>query len=352
MMAGRGVLPGSLATITVASSGSGGTGVTFYRDDATYPTVFDGFKIVATGTATAIALDYSDSAKTTDLTGKEKILKNLIVDGAGQTSGDTYCVLAGLYGGHTINNVYIQNNTVRNCLRDGIYIYTGNEALDNRISNITIRNNDVYGNGRASTSSGSGIKFKNRLLVLIAEYNYVHENVGGGIAFDSGPYTHAGPENITIRHNLIVNNTYTPDKWSAAIAFSSDYSSGMTCSAKIYDNIIWNPALTRGIYMTAYQAANDCDVDINNNVIRAKGPAIYANSYLATMRINNNILISNDSDLHVVVYDTATSITNHTANIYYRMDGSSSLVTRKRTTYTTSTLRTWEPTAYLVQPQF
>ena len=180
----------------------------------------------------------------------------------------------------------------------------------------------------------------------------MHENVGGGIAFDSGPYTHAGPENITVRNNLIVNNTYTPDKWSAAVAFSSDYSSGMTCSAKIYDNIIWNPALTRGIYMTAYKAPNDCDVDINNNVIRAKGAAIYATSNLATMRINNNILISNDSDVHVVLYDTTTSITNHTANIYYRMDGSPSLVTRKGITYTTSTLRTWEPTAYASNPNF
>lgn len=276
---------GSRATIT-GSSSKEATLIEFTRDHATYPTVFNGFTVLPTAAINGICIDYP--AKFNVQTGATKRISNCIVDGIGQTTVvDNYLVIAAPYGGRTVQNVEIINNIVRDGQRDGIYIYPGNELLPNLVADIVIRDNECYGNGRSSTASGCGIKLKNHVLRATIEHNYVHNNIGGGIAFDSCSEVTNGPEAIIIRYNLIMDDAQGSTKWNAAIPIASLSSTGMSTSADIYDNIMWNPNDEHGIYVSSNLSSRPVNLKIYNNIVYSGADAIKVNA-------NNNVDIRNN----------------------------------------------------------
>ena len=345
---------GSHATISVLSTGWKGAAVTLYKDDPVYPSVFDGFQVLPIGSATAISFDWPLGSKMTNQIGAVKRIQNCIVDGAGQNVDETYGIVPGGYGGHIIKNVEILNNTVRNCWRDGIYIYPGNEALplDNIVSDIVIRDNECYLNGKSTTSSGAGIKLKNHVVRALIENNYVHDNYGSGIDLSSSSPVMYGPDDCIIRYNLVMNNKNAGStKWNTALPIYSSNSSGMSTSAQIYGNIFWNPEFTTGIYVTSYVTDNKVNLTVNNNIIYSGGPAVYTTSKSSNIKLSNNILISASGS--AVLYDPYNVVKDHTSDIYWRTDGGTLVaINNGQTVYNAGNLAAWEPSGFSTDPNF
>jgi len=355
---------GSKATITITSSGTKSVSFVSYEDDVTYPTVIDGFKFNPIGNNTAIAFDYPHGGYMTNMTGAAKIVRNCEIDGSGQKYDETYGITAQPYGGRRVDNLQILNNTVHNCYRDGIYVYPGNEylPLDNKLVNVTIRYNEAYLNGISSTSSGAGIKLKNHVMRALIENNYVHDNYGSGIDLSSSSPVMYGPDDCIIRYNLVMNNKNAGStKWNTALSIYSSNSSGMSTSAQIYGNILWNPELIGGIYEPSYVTDNKVNLTVNNNIIYSGGPAVYTESKSSNIKLSNNILISNIPEGQAwpasdspVLYDPYNVVKDHTSNIYWRTDGGSNLISvnRGQTVYNAGNLATWEPSGFSTNPNF
>ncbi|VVB61842.1 Right handed beta helix region [uncultured archaeon] len=346
---------GAKATITGACTGDAGDLVTLYVDHPTIPTVFDGFKLTPNKNATGLSFDWGLSSRMTNQVGAVKRIQNCLVDGIGQTSPGANCYGFNIspYDGKTVKNVEIIDNIVKNCQRDGIYLYPGNESLPDLVSDVIVRGNECYLNGRSSTSTGSGIKLKNHVLRALVEYNYVHDNYGGGIAFDSAPGVAVGPEDCTIRYNLVMNGKSMSNKWNSAFSFASD-NGNMSLSAWIYGNIFWSPAFENGILLTSDIGNMPISLKIYNNIIQGgNGPAFLntSNNINAMIDLSNNILLANLGQN--VFYDEHNIVTTHKSNIYWRADGGNLVVINNgQTTYKASNLADWETTAFSTNPNF
>ena len=154
--------------------------------------------------------------------------------------------------------------------------------------NITVEYNDVSNTIDVDLdgTDGVGIRFDDYTRTSVAQFNYVYDNEGNGMA-DSNKNGHG---NI-IRTNLIVNNNKNSTSWPSQENAGIILNNGLTGTgnqSKIYDNIVIGG--DRGIYVYA-----SFDVDLKNNLI-------YNSS-------NEGILFDDD------VYDNTTYTEDH--NLVY-----------------------------------
>jgi hypothetical protein len=337
---------GAHAVFDISMEGSyiQGTSVLFDDDDVSYETVYKGFKITPSGKVSAVTCNYPAASQS--LTGAAKRIQSCVIDGIDQELDvDVYCIaISSGYGGHDTSNVEILDNTIYDCSREGIYIYKANEDNSHYVSNVTIRSNECYANGRASTSYGAGIKLKNYVKDSIVEHNYVHNNHGTGMAFD-GNYAN-GPQNNSIRYNLVMNGDAATGK---NIAFWIDVPSSTTISADIYGNIFWNPAFLSGIFLNNEPTAT---LKIYNNIIYGNGAAVHTVSSKTSIDLQNNILISTSGSGSILA-DDHNVVGSHASNIYHRDSGSTLVsINNGQTVYDAGSLASWEPSAFSTGPTF
>ncbi|MFN2271566.1 MAG: right-handed parallel beta-helix repeat-containing protein, partial [Anaerolineae bacterium] len=233
---------------------------------------------------------------------------------------------------------------VYNISRGGVNVYAANDFADSWISNVLVRGCDIYATGQDPNYAGSALAAKNHVIDVTLEYNTIHDPVRGiGIGISTHAAGFTGPENLIIRHNIIVNSAHagiyvqgygdkSMDIYGNLIAqnqyhgikFASSLADSLT--ARVYNNTFYQN----------YEPEWDSEIRVEAN-----------SADISVLEIRNNIIYA-DSDTRCLIDDEG-NITNHSNNVYYR-PGSDVLVIANGTSYTAGNVNTWEPTALTDDP--
>lgn len=316
--------------------------VTINQDHESLPTIIKGFEMDGkSGNCSGICYLYPSSYR--NLTGAVKRIEDCIVYNCGG-SGYDYGIVVSDKQGYTIANVEVLNVTLYNVLRSGIVVYVGNETGENKCINALVRGCEVYNSGIATDSAGFGILLKNHVINPIVEFNFSHDNPGGGIDWETAQTGYTGSENGKLRYNIVKNNggsgfygQLTGAKSlevygnlvfkNAGCGMNLANSSSQGLSLKIYNNTFYQNCLSVG----------DAEIDIGDS-------AVYTG-----LEFKNNIIYPKLGKKALV--SSTAKITAHSNNIYYREDGDV-LVTYGGNSYKFDTIKTWEPTAFTEKPAF
>lgn len=328
--------------------------IRFYDDDSTHETIFQGFELDGNGNNSGgIGMGHPGWSSNFPLTGATKRIENCVIH-------DTYSEAPALYrygiiisnwGGASaqITNVEILNNVIFNQSRTCINLYPSNSACgEYSIRNITIRGNECYDTAQdPGYNAGVGVVIKNCVHDAVVEYNYIHGDHGiwgEAILINSDVDNCEGPDNITIRYNILTANRGDG-------IYISRYGNH---DVDIYGNLIFNCSTTQGIvFRDGSEALSDSiDYNIYNNTLYNNN--IVIGNFSATVRnleVKNNIIhVENITPL----IDRGRKIESngHNNNTYYRTSTGTILVTSGSNNYTASTLSSYESTALSSDPLF
>jgi len=187
------------------AAGQLGRGViTFLKDDPTTPTVVRGIEVDINNQSTH-GVVFGAGYASNDQNGAKKIVENCILHHVG--TGYYYGVYISPWNNRSISNVDILDCVVYTTPRSAINNYPGPQD-GSQTHNVTIRGCEAYDAGNDTGSGGFGINIKGLCYNSIAEYNYCHDNHGGGITISGDNRTplRAGPQEAIIRFNILSNN--------------------------------------------------------------------------------------------------------------------------------------------------
>jgi hypothetical protein len=323
-------------------------GVVRFRDHATMPTVFEGFEVDANGKVTN-GVDIN-TAFWQLMNGATKRIKDCEIHhtwsraSLGQYRYGLIISNHGGTGGYA-ENVEVINCVVHDTSRDGLCLYPGDENADCRIKNILVRGCEVYNTGQdPDYGAGAGLLVKGYVVDAVLEYNYVH-NTKGWLMFVNGNETHhygVGPTNIHIRYNI-----FNGSSAAGAILIYDGSSGSDPKDLKIYGNIVYNSTSTGGLWLDS-GLGNTLNLLVYNNAFYNAPVVVNNNSAtVSTFEFRNNIV---HYTAGTPLVDSPRKITAHSNNLYYR--GSGTLVSAGGTSYSSSTLASYEPTAYSANPLF
>ncbi len=316
--------------------------VRFWEDHLTIPTEFDGFEVDGNGFR-ADGIDINHSHLTTGLADAVKRITNCVVHGqAGdQNLGDyKYGVIVSdnsTDASGRVANVEILDTLVYDVPRVGIALYPGDRGM---LSNIVVRGcetHDPYGDPNYQQYN-PGIAVKGDVRNSVIENCYVHD-VGGAAVFISGPETAGaqGPTGLTVRYNVLQSVAV-----DGVIRF---YKEGNK-SADVYGNIVLQNEAGGGLSFAGNSgtiAAKICNNTFYNSFVDLGSP-----TSTGTIEFNNNIIYELDD---TPLNDPGAKITSHANNVFFR-SGGGTLVNKGGTTYSSSTLTSYEPTASSSNPLF
>lgn len=325
--------------------------IAILKDHVTIPTVVRGFEADAGGTiTTGIGINHPQMEN--PLLGATKLIEDCIVhDVMSYSAQNTYkygIVISNWNGEYHVKNVEIINCKVYNISRGGINLYPGNDIPDNLVENVLVRGNEVWNTGMDPDYAGSCLAIKNHVINAVVEYNYVHDPIRGiGMGVSTHPEEgFIGPKNAIIRHNIIANSKHA----------GMYITSWGPVSLAIYGNIIMNSTY-HAINLTD-QLRDSLSIRIYNNTMVNNYPGsqwaeqirISCNdATVSALEVSNNLVYTTDSARALL--DDHGLITAHSNNLYYKPLGGT-LVIANGTTYTTSNINTWEPTAVIENPLF
>jgi hypothetical protein len=124
---------------------------------------------------------------------------------------------------------------------------------------IQIDHNEVYGE-HAKGGDGEAFSLDASARNVTLEYNYVHDNEGGGVLF-------CGSVNATVRFNIFENNA------KSAIAFIGTYPAK---NSSIYNNTIYASAKTRASVVRTFNGKRGSGVSFKNNIVYSYGSGSYS----------------------------------------------------------------------------
>jgi hypothetical protein len=322
--------------------------INLMEDDPSESTVIRGFEVDANGQETSgIAINWPQSAGS--MTGATKRIEDCVVhDVYSRSAAGSYeygiVISSGWGGDRHVSNVEVLDSVTYNISRGGINVYAANDYPNSSISNVLVRGCDIYATGQDPNYAGSALAAKNHVIDVTFEYNTIHDPVRGiGIGISTHAAGFTGPENLTIRHNIISNSAHagiyvqgygdkSMDIYGNLIAqnryhginFAGSLADSLT--ARVYNNTFYQN----------YEPEWDSEVRVQAN-----------SAVISALEIRNNIIYS-DSDTRCLIDDEG-NITNHSNNVYYR-PGGDTLVIADGVSYTAGNVGLWEPTALTGDP--
>ena len=279
-------------------------------------------------------------------------INNCIVYNIGQTDNYYYGIRVGSVNGYTTSDVRILNCTVHDTGHEGIALHPY-QLAGNIISNITVRNCEVYNTGLLNIDYGDCILVDAMVNGAAIEYNYLHDG-NRGIEF----YTRAACESSTdiiIRYNIIKNQR----TWGIGI-----FNAGAKIiTAEVYGNLFIDNGKSGSIdggavVFKSYNYSTSTWKFYNNTfysiINTATTPSCFkiesGASGTPTIECKNNIFYS---DNHIPLEDNKGWVT-HNNNMYFRTDSSSGIHARfGASTYNRTTVKTtFEATCQNTDPSF
>ncbi|MCU7550622.1 T9SS type A sorting domain-containing protein [Chitinophagaceae bacterium LB-8] len=134
---------------------------------------------------------------------------------------------------------------------------------------VTFQFNESHHNKTGTTKDGGGFDFDGGCTNSVMQYNYSHDNYGGGYLvaqYNGAPLM----KNITIRYNISENDGRKGDQGSIHMWASS--TSGGIQTVKIYNNTIFvkpsTGATPKGFYI---RSGPITDVKLRNNILQTTG---------------------------------------------------------------------------------
>lgn len=285
-------------------------------------------------------------------------INNCVVYNTCLTDDYFYGIGVGGSDGYLVDDLSILNCIVHDTGHEGIALHPY-QVAGNTISNITIRNCEVYNTGLLNSDFGVCILVDAMVNGATIEYNYLHDGTRG-IEF----YTRSDcdpPTNIVVRYNII------KDQSTSGLVTFNDGSKIVT--ANVYGNLFIDNGKTgmavggavyfpTGNYSTSiYKFYNNIFYSIINT---ATTPYCFRIDSEATgtptIECKNNIFYSDD---HILLDDRKGWIT-HNNNLYFRTDGAgdtqhyvyNGTTNYHSNSYTSDKVSTYEPTAYTTDPTF
>ncbi len=322
--------------------------INFMEDHATYATIVRGFEVDANGLiTTGIGMNWPSAA--ISLSGATKRIEDCIVhDVMSASASGQYeygiVVSAGYGGSLVVANVEIIECVTYNISRGGINIYAPNDDPASRIESVVVRGCEIWATGLDPNYAGSALAIKNHVKNCVVEYNSVHNVTRGtGIGISSHETGFRGPENSTIRYNIV------RDCPSMGININSKGS----ISVDIYGNLLLK---------NAYQGLRFMDV-ADHTAVRVFNNTFFENHHSSgwchsiligddtaiwdSLEVRNNLFVAHSACLPLDDYYGL--ITNHSNNLYFR-SGGGSLARSNATSYSSATINTFEPSAYASDP--
>ncbi len=315
--------------------------VRFWEDHATLPTWLQGFEINANGQR-ANLIDINHSFWKTGLTKAVKRIEDCVAhsnSGNGSEGDYKYGIIISDNSSDAsgwVANVEILNTVVFNVPRDAICLYPGNNGM---ISNIVVRGCEVYSTGTdPSYSEGHGLMFKGNVKNSVFEFNYAHD-VNSSAVFINGPESGSGPgpSGCVARYNIL----QTADN-NGVIRY---YGTGSK-SVDIIGNLVLPNEDTGGLSFSGNSGAITARIYNNtfyNSYVNLGNP-----TSTGTIEFRNNIIYELDD---VPLTDSGSDITAHSHNLFYRAN-SGARAQIGGTSYTTTSITSWEPTARTADPLF
>lgn len=133
----------------------------------------------------------------------------------------------------------------------GVSPHTANAAIWPIYSrNVQIDHNEVYGE-HDKGGDGEAISVDASTRNVVVEYNYVHDNRGGGILF-------CGSLNASARFNILENNK------RSAFAFIGTYPAKKTA---IYNNTVYNSRTSNARVVRYFNGARGSGISFKNNIV-------------------------------------------------------------------------------------
>lgn len=324
-------------------------GIVRFRDHTTFETVFKGFEVDGNGRVTS-GIDMNHAFFASPLTGATKRVQDTEVHrmtsrvSAGEFK---YGLIISNFGGTAgaVENVEIINTVVHDVPRDAICLYPGDNSASSRIRNITVRGSEAYNTGQdPDYCCGAGILIKGYVQDAYIEYNYVHDVKGASVFVNGNETNHfgVGPTNIHIRHNIITNSNS-----NGAIRIYDGASGGDPKDIKVYGNVVYNSTVNGGLLIGSDLKHTLSLLVYNNTFYNAPVIVRRNNATVNTFEFRNNIVSYTGG---VPLTDEDGDITAHSNNLYFRSSGT--LVSSLGTSYTASSLGSYEASAVSANPLF
>jgi hypothetical protein len=115
---------------------------------------------------------------------------------------------------------------------------------------VRIDHNEVYGENRGG-GDGEGFDIDSSTTNIVLEYNYSHDNGGGGVLL-------CGSDSATVRFNIFENNGLS------AIAFIGTYPAKNT---SIYNNTIYNSRTSGARVVRFFNGPHGSGISFKNNLV-------------------------------------------------------------------------------------
>jgi hypothetical protein len=165
--------------------------------------------------------------------------------------GDGIVVL-GSAGARVDHNTVVNANSLFPCAEcHGISPMTANAAIWTAWSkHVQIDHNEAYGT-KAKGGDGEGLDVDSSAVDTVVEYNYAHDNEGGGVLL-------CGSNRAVVRFNIFENNA------KSAVAFIGSIPAKST---SIYNNTIYNSTKSRSRVVRYFNGAHGSGISFKNNLI-------------------------------------------------------------------------------------
>jgi hypothetical protein len=323
-------------------------GLVRFRDHPSVPTVFQGFDVDAANQV-ANGVDINTGYWQL-MNGATKRVQNCVVHHVWSDERRheyRYGIIVSNHGGTGgyAENVEILDNVVHDVARDAIGLYPGDESRDNRIRNLLVRGNEVWGTGRdPAYCCGAGVLIKGYVVDAVVEYNRVHDVKGASIFVNGNEYRQygTGPSNVHIRHNIVTNATQ-----HGAILVYDGGGGNDPKDLQIYGNVVYNSTAAAGLRFHR-RLGGSLTVRVFDNVFH-NAPVRIENSraHFRVLEFRDNVVSYAGG---VPFIDAGGKVTAHANNVFHR--GSGTLVRSGGLSYNAASLRRYEATASSRGPLF
>lgn len=139
-------------------------------------------------------------------------------------------------------------------------------------SGVVIQRNEIYGT-KVLGGDGEGIDVDVSTVGTVVQYNYVHDNQGGGVLL-------CGSTSTSVRFNILENNL------KSAVAFIGTYPAK---KSSIYNNTIYNSAKSKARVVRYFNGARGSGISFKNNLVYNYGSSSYL--WPAKVSTSSNTLI-------------------------------------------------------------
>ena len=184
------------------------------------------------------------------------------------TRGDSI-IVRGSTNARIDHNVSAHGANLWPCKQCGkITPYTANAGIWTAASKtVRIDHNEVYGE-KMRGGDGEGFDIDSSAVNVVLEYNYAHDNEGGGVLF-------CGSNNAVARFNIFENNG------KSAFAFIGSIPTKKKTS--IYNNTVYNSSKSKARIVRYFNGARSAPISFKNNLLYNFS---YANYLWPTKRVS------------------------------------------------------------------